>query len=158
MGAEARPKRIWCYWRVSTGLTGLLTRNMEPKSRSLSSSDIYAILALRENKPSSDERERSAVGYPMFLRRRSLTRISAVLLIPLGLYFYLKSSWYTTTDPSEIQENNVLDIVTGSGDLLDSRKHKFLQVRIGRDERPDTFSDVVSNGLLDYWTRFQKPL
>ena len=94
----------------------------------------------------------------MFLRRRSLSRILIILLIPLGLHFYLKSSWFTTTDPSEIQENNVLDIVTGSGDLLDARKHKFLQVRIGRDERSDMFSDVISNGLLDYWARFQKPL
>jgi len=98
------------------------------------------------------------VGCPMFLRRRSLSRIVIILLIPLGLHFYLKSSWFTTTDPSEIQENNVLDIVTGSGDLLDARKHKFLQVRIGRDERSDMFSDVISNGLLDYWARFQKPL
>ena len=107
---------------------------------------------------SQDERERSAVGCPMFLRRRSLSRIFVILLIPLGLHFYLRSSWYKTTDPSEIQENNVLDIVTGSGDILDARKHKFLQVRIGRDERPDMFSDVISNGLLDYWTGFQKPL
>lgn len=94
----------------------------------------------------------------MFLRRRSLSRIFVVLLIPLCLHFYSKSSWYTSVDPSEIQENNVLDIVTGSGELLDARKHKFLQVRIGRDERPDMFSDVISNGLVDYWERFQKPL
>lgn len=94
----------------------------------------------------------------MFLRRRSLSRIFVILLLPLGFHFYFKSSWYTTTDPSEIQENNVLDMVTGSGELLDARKHKFLQVRIGRDERPDMFSDVISNGLLDYWARFQKPL
>ena len=94
----------------------------------------------------------------MFLRRRSLTRIFVILLIPLGLHFYLRSPWYKNTDPSEIQENNVLDIVTGSGAILDARKHKFLQVRIGRDERPDMFSDVISNGLLDYWTGFQKPL
>ena len=94
----------------------------------------------------------------MFPRRRSLSRIFVILLIPLALHFYSKSSWYNTADPSEIQENNVLDIVTGSGELLDPRKHKFLQVRIGRDERPDMFSDVISNGLLDYWARFQKPL
>lgn len=94
----------------------------------------------------------------MFLRRRSLSRILVILLIPLGLHFYLRSSWYKTADPSEIQENNVLDIVTGSGGALDARKHKFLQVRIGRDERPDMFSDVISNGLMDYWIRFQKPL
>jgi len=94
----------------------------------------------------------------MFLRRRSLSRILVILVIPLGLHFYLRSSWYKTADPSEIQENNVLDIVTGSGGALDARKHKFLQVRIGRDERPDMFSDVISNGLMDYWIRFQKPL
>ena len=105
-----------------------------------------------------NDRQRSVQYCPMFLRRRSLSRVFVILLIPLGLHLYLKSSWYTTTDPSEIQENNVLDIVTGSGDLLDARKHKFLQVRIGRDERTDMFSDVISNGLLDYWTRFQKPL
>jgi len=135
---------------------------MEPRLRSWSSAIFASFcsgLVLRKHKfLTEDERERSVVGCPMFLRRRSLSRIFVILLIPLGLHFYLKSSWYKITDPSEIQENNVLDIVTGSGDILDARKHKFLQVRIGRDERPDMFSDVISNGLLDYWTGFQKPL
>ena len=38
------------------------------------------------------------------------------------------------------------------------QKHRFLQSRIGRDEREDLMSDVVRNGVNDYWERFQLPL
>ncbi|OBZ73255.1 hypothetical protein A0H81_07012 [Grifola frondosa] len=60
-------------------------------------------------------------------------------------------------DPKEIRKQNVLDLVTRSDKPLDARKHKFLQARMGRDERPDLFTDVIQSGVRDYWERFQKP-
>ena len=52
----------------------------------------------------------------------------------------------------------MLDLVTRGEKVLDARKHKFLQVRMGRDERPDLFSDTINDGIMDYWERFEKPL
>jgi hypothetical protein len=40
---------------------------------------------------------------------------------------------------------------------LDVSKYPFLQSRQGRDDRPDLFSEDVTDGILDFWTRFQKP-
>lgn len=40
---------------------------------------------------------------------------------------------------------------------LDVSKYPFLQSRLGRDERPDLFDEEVTDGILDFWTRFQKP-
>lgn len=41
---------------------------------------------------------------------------------------------------------------------LDAHKFPFLQARFGRDNRPDLFDDEIEDGILDFWTRFQKPL
>ena len=100
------------------------------------------------------------------LRRRSLIRI----LLFLGCIFLIRlfvtsssstksvSSFYGSADPQEIQKQGVLDLVTRGEKVLDARKHKFLQVRIGRDERADLFSDTIEDGIMDYWERYQKPL
>jgi len=40
---------------------------------------------------------------------------------------------------------------------LDVSKYPFLQSRQGRDDRPDLFDREVTGGILDFWTRFQKP-
>jgi hypothetical protein len=93
----------------------------------------------------------------MFLRRRNLTRFFIILAVPFIFRLFLSSSFFQLSDPHEIIENNVLDIVTRSGNGLDARKHKFLQVRMGRDDRPDILDDVIRNGALDYWDRYQKP-
>ena len=98
------------------------------------------------------------------LRRRSLIRI----LLFLGGVILFKilisqssttsvSSLYTS-DPQQIQKQGVLDLVTRGEKVLDARKHKFLQVRVGRDERPDLFSETIDDGIQDFWERFQKPL
>ena len=108
------------------------------------------------------------------IRRRSLGRILLLLLAGLGFRLLFSStSLFTSTtasslygsglnfyarDPSEIQKQGVLDLVTRGEKALDARKHKFLQVRMGRDERSDLFSDLVEDGVADYWDRFQKPL
>ncbi|OSX62880.1 hypothetical protein POSPLADRAFT_1046270 [Postia placenta MAD-698-R-SB12] len=57
----------------------------------------------------------------------------------------------------EIRKQNVLDLVARSDKPLDARKYKFLQARMGRDERKDLFHDVIRSGVLDFWERFQKP-
>ncbi len=62
------------------------------------------------------------------------------------------------SDPKEIKKQGVLDLMSRGEKGLDARKHQFLQVRMGRDDRPDLFSDTIDDGLTDYWDRFQKPL
>jgi len=91
------------------------------------------------------------------LRKRNITRFLIVLAVPIVLRLFLSSSLFKSSDPREILENNVLDIVTRSDKQLNARKHKFLQVRMGRDSRPDMLDDVIMNGALDYWERYQKP-
>lgn len=98
------------------------------------------------------------------LRRRSLIRI--LLFLGVVVLFKVLISQSSTasvsslygSDPQQIQKQGVLDLVTRGEKSLDARKHKFLQVRVGRDERPDLFSDTIGDGILDFWERFQKPL
>jgi hypothetical protein len=91
-------------------------------------------------------------------RRRNLTRIfiliSAIVLIRLATS---SSSPPPRAKSLEIQGHGVLDFVHGSENILDARRHSFLQSRVGRDEREDLMSDIVHNGVDDYWERFQKP-
>lgn len=89
------------------------------------------------------------------LRRRNATRIFAVASLVLLAKVMFSSSPPAQTQ--EIQEQNVLDLVSRSDNVLDVRRHKFLQTRMGRDEGQDIFSDIVMNGVDDYWERFQKP-
>ena len=42
-----------------------------------------------------------------------------------------------------------------SGQPLDAQRHSFLQMRIGRDERPDMFDADIGAGIDDFWNRFQ---
>ena len=88
------------------------------------------------------------------LRRRRLSRI----IFFLALAFAVKVLFFSPAPATnEIQKHNVLDYVSRD-DRLDVRRHKFLQSRMGRDERPDILSDIIDNGVNDYWERFQKPL
>ena len=101
----------------------------------------------------------------IIIRRRTVLRVLALA----GFAFLVKvlvsspsssasvASLYGPSDPKEIRKQNVLDIVTGADKQLDARKHKFLQARMGRDERPDLFTEVINDGVQDYWERFQKP-
>ncbi|KAH9942606.1 cryptococcal mannosyltransferase 1-domain-containing protein [Amylocystis lapponica] len=99
-----------------------------------------------------------------FIRRRSIIRVlllvAAALLVRLLVaspYPASSVSSLYSSDSQEIQKQNVLDLVTGSDKQLDARKYKFLQARMGRDERQDVFSGMIRDGVLDYWERFQKP-
>ena len=91
-------------------------------------------------------------------RRRNLTRIflliSAAVLIRLATKSGPTSS---DTKSYEIQGHGVLDFVHAPENVLDTRRHGFLQSRFGRDEREALMGDIVRNGVDDYWDRFQKP-
>jgi hypothetical protein len=96
------------------------------------------------------------------LRRRSLTRLFFVLFVGACVRYLFFSSTTPSSvphhaKPNEILGYNVLERVTRLDKTLNVQKHKFLQVRMGRDERDDLFGDVVRNGVRDYWERFQKP-
>ncbi|THH05584.1 hypothetical protein EW145_g4682 [Phellinidium pouzarii] len=87
-------------------------------------------------------------------RRRSLTRVFwVVALAVLGRLLFFSSA---VPESPQIRRQGVLDLVAGS-DRLNVQKYDFLQVRIGRDERPDFFSDVIRDGVDDFWDRFEKP-
>jgi hypothetical protein len=91
------------------------------------------------------------------LRRRSLVRyagIGASILLLRWLFF---SPTREDNTVHEIQEHGVLDFVQIGGSALDVQRHRFLQARMGRDERPDIVDTYVYSGLEDYWERFQKP-
>ncbi|KAF7973302.1 hypothetical protein HWV62_15621 [Athelia sp. TMB] len=97
------------------------------------------------------------------LRRRNFTRLILVFCAGVLIRFFFfpsqsasKSSFFTA-DTQEIQEHGVLERVAGAAKALNVQKHKFLQVRMGRDERNDLLGDVIKNGVMDYWERFQKP-
>lgn len=92
---------------------------------------------------------------PIIIRRRSLTRVFwlACLLVLVKLLFFSSSK----SEQPEIRRQGVLDLVAGSDKLLDVQKHDFLQVRMGRDERLDFFSDVVRDGVDDFWYHYEKP-
>lgn len=89
-----------------------------------------------------------------FFRRRSLTRIIWVVAFAILTRLLFFSS--AKTESPEIRRQGVLDFVARS-DRLDVQKYDFLQVRIGRDERPDLFSEIIQDGIEDFWSRFEKP-
>jgi hypothetical protein len=93
---------------------------------------------------------------PSIPRRGFITR---VLLSGVAIYIF-HSLFFSSSrvPPHEITAHNVLDRVTNADRTLDVQRHKFLQARLGRDERPDLLSEWVSNGALDFWQRFQLPL
>jgi hypothetical protein len=130
--------------------------------RSLDSSLTIALLATLHH----TGRLSGPLKMAITLRRRSLIRLIlfAGCLVILRLFIVSSSSTRSTvtslygSDPTEIQKQGVFDLVSRGGKALDARKHKFLQVRMGRDERPDLFTNTIDDGVADYWDRFQKPL
>lgn len=88
-------------------------------------------------------------------RKRSLTRIVGIV----GAIFAVKTLFFTSrsNEPPQIKQHGVLDLVSLGGNVLDAQRHDFLQVRMGRDERPDILDAYIYNGFRDYWERFQKP-
>ncbi|TFK80215.1 hypothetical protein K466DRAFT_667775 [Polyporus arcularius HHB13444] len=96
----------------------------------------------------------------LVVRRRTVVRVLVLAALALAFKLLVAPSSNAATasvDPTEIRKRNVLDLAFRSDKLLDARKHPFLQVRMGRDDRPDLFNDLVDHGVQDYWERFQKP-
>ena len=91
------------------------------------------------------------------LRRRSLSRVFVVLVLAIIARLLFYPSQQREQQAPEIRRQGVLDLVARS-DKLDVHKHDFLQVRIGRDERPDLFTGLIRDGIEDFWERFQLPL
>ena len=70
----------------------------------------------------------------------------------------LRALFFPSETPSEeIQSHGMLERVLMTDKYLDVSKYPFLQSRQGRDSRPDLFDVEVEDGILDFWTRFQKP-
>ncbi|KAG6819255.1 hypothetical protein H0H93_013698 [Arthromyces matolae] len=91
------------------------------------------------------------------LRRRGiLSRIFALAAFIL-LLRYLFFSGTTSEAPStehEIKEQNIIERATRTDKALNVQRHKFLQARMGRDERDDLLGQFVRNGVQDWWNRF----
>ena len=80
--------------------------------------------------------------------------------VALGLFGFLilRALFFGgSSQDQEIQSHGVLERVLLSDKQLDASKYPFLQSRQGRDNRPDLFDMEVRDGILDFWTRFQKP-
>ena len=92
---------------------------------------------------------------PIIFGRRNLTRV----FLFFGLGFILRLFFLPSrpTKAPEIRRQGVFDLVSGADKFLDVQRHDFLQVRMGRDERPDIFTDIIESGAEDFWTRFQLP-
>ncbi|THU98545.1 glycosyltransferase family 69 protein [Dendrothele bispora CBS 962.96] len=96
-------------------------------------------------------------------RRRNLSRLFyAVIGALLIRYFFFSdipssSSSFARTRSHQIQEHNFIERATRPDKTLNVQKHRFLQSRIGRDEREEMLGHVIRNGIDDYWERFQLP-
>ncbi|KAF8639031.1 hypothetical protein AX17_001783 [Amanita inopinata Kibby_2008] len=90
-------------------------------------------------------------------RRRSFSRI--LFLIASALFIKLVVFPTSSTAPREVQikEHNFIERATRPDKTLNVQKHRFLQARMGRDERDELMGDMIRNGADDYWERFQKP-
>lgn len=91
-------------------------------------------------------------------RRHLLTKVFIALTLIIGAKLVLSPRSSSSLEPSVLQSYNVFERVTGVDKILNVRKYKFLQWRIGRDVRKDILDDVIANGVTDYWNRFQAPL
>ncbi|KAF8648885.1 hypothetical protein AX16_006160 [Volvariella volvacea WC 439] len=97
------------------------------------------------------------------LRRRSTYKFIVIIGIGLSIYLLFFSSSFSistqssSTSPYEIRQHNFIERATRLDKSLNVQKHRFLQARIGRDERGDIFMSLIRNGVRDYWERFQMP-
>ncbi|KIY68164.1 glycosyltransferase family 69 protein [Cylindrobasidium torrendii FP15055 ss-10] len=95
------------------------------------------------------------------LRRRSLSRLvflaCCAVFARLVLYPAFVPATTRSSNDYQIEEQNFIERATRADKSLNVQKYRFLQSRLGRDERDDMMSDVVRNGINDYWERFQMP-
>lgn len=94
-------------------------------------------------------------------RRRNLSRLLFFFTFVLFIRFLFFSSSTSTTSRSssdhQIKRHNFIERATRPDKSLNIQKHKFLQARMGRDEREGILGQIILNGVNDYWQRFQEP-
>ncbi|KAK7027344.1 hypothetical protein VNI00_015307 [Paramarasmius palmivorus] len=102
-------------------------------------------------------------------RRRSFHRLFLIAGVILFFRLTFFSSSSTSTSLSqysshnnrahEIEEHNFIERNTRPDKTLNVQRHKFLQARMGRDEKleDDWLMGVVRGGMEDYWERLQVP-
>jgi hypothetical protein len=99
-------------------------------------------------------------------RRRSLSRLFFVTIALFFIYiFFFPSSSSSSVGTRggkslvdhRIKEHNFIERATRPDKSLNVQRHPFLQARMGRDERDDMFTELIYNGMQDYWERFQQP-
>lgn len=99
-------------------------------------------------------------------RRRTLTRFLFALALAflLRLLFFPSSNIDNATthhlDRSRshhIKQHNIMQRATRPDRSLNVQKHRFLQARMGRDEPREIMADAVTDGMWDWWERFQIP-
>ncbi|TFK35847.1 glycosyltransferase family 69 protein [Crucibulum laeve] len=91
-------------------------------------------------------------------RRRTLSRLAYIAGIALIIrWLFFSSPPKVTERQVQIKEHNFIERATRQDKSLNVQRLPFLQARMGRDERKDIFSDLVSDGVKDYWERFQLP-
>ncbi|TFK68893.1 glycosyltransferase family 69 protein [Pluteus cervinus] len=93
-------------------------------------------------------------------RRRSLSRIFYIVVFGT----FVRFAFYPTQTPApvssrahQIQEHNFIERATLPDKSLNVQKHRFLQARIGRDEREEVLGRVIQSAIHDFWGRFQLP-
>ncbi|KAF8887026.1 capsular associated protein [Gymnopilus junonius] len=82
------------------------------------------------------------------VRRRTLSRL---------FFFGVVALFVKLSNSHQIQGHNFIERATRSDKSLNVQRHPFLQSRMGRDEKEDIFSNLIRNGVRDYWERFQLP-
>ena len=92
-------------------------------------------------------------------RRTTLARIFLFILLffIVKFIFFPAPSSHSKSRSRQIQRHNFIERATRPDRSLNVQRHPFLQSRMGRDERPDMFSNLIRNGVRDYWERFQVP-
>lgn len=78
------------------------------------------------------------------------------LLVIFGILI-VRSLFGGRSESREIQSHGVIERALFTDKYLDVTKYPFLQSRQGRDDRPDLFDEEIQEGVIDFWTRFQKP-
>ena len=92
------------------------------------------------------------------LRRRSLSRFLILVGVIVSVKLFLFPSSPLPSSPEhQIKGHNFIERATRPDKSLNVQKHRFLQARMGRDERDELMGDVIRNGANDYWERYQKP-
>lgn len=97
----------------------------------------------------------------LVIRRRTLYKFFfaglATLFVKLVFFPSSSTSMQNRSNSHQIQHHNFIERATRPDRSLNVQRHPFLQARMGRDDREDIFSDLVRNGVRDYWERFQLP-